>query len=72
MPFLLSPYILGSQIIGHSGTTSSIAFYWLDKDLYIVGTLNQAAKQPFAYIYQYLDLFKDYKQDLSFKLEFII
>ncbi len=31
------------ELIGHSGSTGSFAFYYPIKDLYIVGDLNQMA-----------------------------
>ncbi|WP_313131312.1 serine hydrolase domain-containing protein [Anaerocolumna sp.] len=46
-------------IIGHSGASSSFAFYCPEKDLYITGTLNQMSNPgyPFYFMMQLLNVF---------------
>jgi hypothetical protein len=36
-------------MIGHSGSTGSVAFYIPEKDLYITGTVNQQARPGIAF-----------------------
>jgi hypothetical protein len=40
---LLTLYLGKGELIGHSGTTGSFAFYYPHKDLYFVGDINQMA-----------------------------
>ena len=58
MPRFMSPFIPAPEIIGHSGSTGSFAFYCPNKKVYIVGTYNQIKKVPFQLIYQLLDSIK--------------
>ena len=41
IPRMFSPFQSVPEMIGHSGSTGSIAFYIPDKDIYITGTINQ-------------------------------
>lgn len=41
-------FIGNGELIGHSGTTGSFAFYYPNKDLYFVGDLNQIANPGLA------------------------
>jgi len=43
IPRLLSPFKAVPEIIGHSGSVGSIAFYVPDKEVYITGTVNQSS-----------------------------
>lgn len=58
LPFLLSPFIDCPEILGHSGSTGSFAFYCPQREIYIVGSMNQVKQQPFQVVYNYLDAFK--------------
>jgi CubicO group peptidase (beta-lactamase class C family) len=51
----MSPFIPAPEIIGHSGSTGSFAFYCPTKEIYIVGTINQIKKNPFPLIYLLLN-----------------
>ncbi|HEY4390982.1 MAG TPA: serine hydrolase domain-containing protein [Paenibacillus sp.] len=55
MSRLMSPFFPAPEILGHSGSSGSFAFYCPSRDLFIVGTLNQTEKNPFQLIYQMLD-----------------
>ncbi|GAA0400316.1 hypothetical protein GCM10008933_33590 [Paenibacillus motobuensis] len=55
MSRLMSPFFPAPEILGHSGSSGSFAFYCPSRDLYIVGTMNQTEKNPFQLIYQMLD-----------------
>ena len=42
--YMKKEFFMGKgELIGHSGSTGSFAFYYPIKDLYIVGDLNQMA-----------------------------
>ena len=49
MPRLLSPFKSVPDMIGHCGSTGSVAFYIPDKDFFITGTVNQQAKTNIAF-----------------------
>lgn len=51
----MSPFFPTPEIIGHSGSTGSFAFYCPTKEIYIVGTINQIKKNPFQLIYLMLN-----------------
>lgn len=55
MSRLMSPFIPAPEILGHSGSTGSFAFYCPVKKVYIAGTLNQVKKNPFQIIYSMLN-----------------
>ncbi|AZS17806.1 serine hydrolase domain-containing protein [Paenibacillus lutimineralis] len=55
MSRLMSPFFPAPEILGHSGSSGSFAFYCPSRDLFIVGTMNQTEKNPFQLIYQMLD-----------------
>lgn len=57
MSRLMSPLFPAPEIIGHSGSTGTFAFYCPSKDLFITGTINQMNKQPFPLIYSLLHCF---------------
>ena len=59
MARIMSPFISAPEIIGHSGSTGSFAFYCPDKKVYIVGTYNQVKRVPFQLIYQLLNCIKE-------------
>ncbi len=46
---LLSPFHPVPYMVGHCGSTGSVAFYVPDKKLYITGTINQQAKPNVAF-----------------------
>ena len=49
LPWIFSPFQPIPEIIGHSGSTGSIAFYVPEKQLYITGTVNQQAMPQVAF-----------------------
>ncbi|NLK51543.1 MAG: beta-lactamase family protein [Syntrophomonadaceae bacterium] len=49
MPCYLSPFKAVPDMIGHCGSTGSVAFYIPDIDLYITGTTNQQARPNVAF-----------------------
>ena len=49
MPRFLSPFQPVPDMIGHCGSTGSVAFYVPDKDVYITGTINQQAQPNIAF-----------------------
>ena len=49
MPRLLSPLKAVPDMIGHCGSTGSVAFYIPDLDTYITGTTNQQANPSAAF-----------------------
>lgn len=49
LPRILSPFHSLADMIGHSGSTGSVAFYVPDMQLYITGTTNQQAKPSVAF-----------------------
>lgn len=49
MPRILSPFHPVPDMIGHSGSTGSVAFYVPDMDLYITGTVNQQSRPNIAF-----------------------
>ncbi|WP_105616341.1 serine hydrolase domain-containing protein [Vallitalea okinawensis] len=55
MSRVMSPFIPAPEILGHSGSTGSFAFYCPSKKVYIAGTLNQVKKNPFQLIYRMLN-----------------
>lgn len=61
MSRLMSPLFPAPEIIGHSGSTGTFAFYCPLKDLFITGTINQMKKRPFSLIYLLLNCFEDWR-----------
>ncbi len=57
MSRLMSPLFPAPEIIGHSGSSGTFAFYCPSKNLFITGTINQMNKQPFPLIYLLLHCF---------------
>jgi CubicO group peptidase (beta-lactamase class C family) len=57
MSRLMSPLFPAPEIIGHSGSTGTFAFYCPSRNLFITGTINQINKQPFQLIYLLLHCF---------------
>ncbi len=57
---LFSPFVAAPEIIGHSGSTGSFAFYCPSKQIFITGTINQVKGfgRPFRLIYRILSRFK--------------
>lgn len=55
IPRILSPFVPAPEIIGHSGSSGSFAFYCPSKDVFITGTINQLQHRPFAVIYRTID-----------------
>ena len=49
IPRILSPFQSVPKMIGHGGSTGSVAFYVPDMDVYITGTINQQAKPNVAF-----------------------
>jgi len=49
MPRILSPFQAVPEMIGHSGSTGSVAFYVPEMDVYITGTTNQQAQPNIAF-----------------------
>lgn len=49
MPRILSPFHPVPDMLGHCGSTGSVAFYVPDMDLYITGTINQQAMPHIAF-----------------------
>jgi hypothetical protein len=49
IPRLLTLFKPIPVMIGHSGSTGSVAFYIPDRDIYITGTINQQAKPSAAF-----------------------
>lgn len=49
IPRLLSPFHAVPEMIGHCGSTGSVAFYVPKRDLYITGTTNQQARPNIAF-----------------------
>lgn len=49
MPRILSPFHPVSDMLGHSGSTGSVAFYVPEMDLYITGSINQQASPNIAF-----------------------
>ena len=49
LPRILSPFRPVPDMVGHSGSTGSVAFYIPNMDLYITGTVNQQAKPSVAF-----------------------
>ncbi len=60
MPRILSPFQPMPELIGHSGSTGSFAFYSPARALYMVGTLNQtnAPSKPFRLMLQIMSAIK--------------
>lgn len=54
---LMSPILATPEILGHSGSTGTFAFYCPSKDLYITGAFNQLKKHPFSLIYRLINCF---------------
>jgi len=57
MSRLMSPFFPAPEIIGHSGSFGTFAFYCPSKNLFITGTINQIKKNPFQLIYLLLHCF---------------
>ena len=49
LPRILTPFHPVPEMIGHCGSTGSVAFYVPDMDIYITGTVNQQAKTGVAF-----------------------
>jgi CubicO group peptidase (beta-lactamase class C family) len=49
LPRILSPFHAVPEMIGHCGSTGSVAFHVPEKDLYITGTVNQQARPNIAF-----------------------
>jgi len=49
LPRVLSPFQPVPDMIGHSGSVGSVAFYVPDMNIYITGTVNQQAKPNIAF-----------------------
>ena len=49
IPRLLSPFQAVPDMIGHCGSTGSVAFYVPEMDLYLTGTINQQASPNIAF-----------------------
>lgn len=49
MPRILSPFQRVPEMLGHCGSTGSVAFFIPDRNLYITGTVNQQAKPNVAF-----------------------
>jgi CubicO group peptidase (beta-lactamase class C family) len=49
IPRILSSFKTVPEMIGHCGSTGSVAFYVPDMDIYITGTINQQAKPNVAF-----------------------
>ena len=49
MPRILSPFQPVPEMIGHAGSTGSVAFYVPEMDVYITGTTNQQAQPNIAF-----------------------
>ncbi len=49
LPRTLSPFQAAPDMIGHSGSTGSVAFYVPDRGPYITGTVNQQARPNLAF-----------------------
>ena len=49
LPRILSPVHPVPDMIGHSGSTGSFAFYVPERDLFFTGTTNQLAKPNVAF-----------------------
>ena len=49
MPRILSPFQPVPEMIGHSGSTGSVAFYVPEMEVYITGTINQQAQPNIAF-----------------------
>jgi len=49
MPRILSPFHPVPEMVGHCGSTGSVAFYVPDLDFYITGTINQQARPNVAF-----------------------
>ena len=59
MPAWMSPIVATPKIIGHSGLSGSFSYYCPEKELFVVGTLNQYEANPFKWIYQYINAIAD-------------
>lgn len=57
MPAYMSPLFPAPEIIGHSGSLGTFAFYCPSKKLFLTGAINQINKQPFQLIYLLLHCF---------------
>jgi len=49
MPCILSPFHPVPDMVGHCGSTGSVAFYVPDMELYITGSINQQARSNIAF-----------------------
>lgn len=48
-PYILAPFSPVPELIGHCGSTGSVAFYAPASDLYLTGTINQQARPDIAF-----------------------
>lgn len=57
---ILSPFQPAPELIGHSGSTGSFAFYSPQRQLYFAGTINQASApgKPFRLMLQWANMLK--------------
>lgn len=60
MPRWMSPFQPQPELIGHAGSSNSFAFYCPEREIYIVGTLNQidAPSRGFTFMYKALNALK--------------
>lgn len=49
MPRIFSPFSPAPDMVGHCGSTGSVAFHVPDMDLYVTGTVNQQARPNIAF-----------------------
>jgi CubicO group peptidase (beta-lactamase class C family) len=49
LPRILSPLQAVPEMVGHAGSTGSVAFYVPQKDIFITGTINQQAQPNIAF-----------------------
>lgn len=58
IPRIMSPFQRPPELIGHSGSTGSFAFYMPQRDFYLAGTINQSASpgKPFRLMLQMANL----------------
>ncbi len=63
LPRWMTPLRATPELIGHSGASGSFAYYALELDNYIIGTLNQtdAPRRPIGFMFQVLRLVEKHK-----------
>ncbi|MDP2174662.1 MAG: serine hydrolase domain-containing protein [Bacteroidota bacterium] len=49
LPWLMNPFGTIPELIGHSGLSGTLAYYSPEKELYIVGTVNQVANPELSF-----------------------